>query len=82
VAVHVNDAPKDVPLDQLRDGQREIPMATGVINIAAFVNALNQIGYDGPVAAEPLGSSVRNLPAEEALSAVAGAMKNMMALVR
>lgn len=82
VAVHVNDAPKDVPLDQLRDGQREIPMATGVINMGGFINALNKIGYDGPVAAEPLGAPVRNLPPEEALAAVADAMKRMVALIQ
>jgi len=82
VAVHVNDAPKDVPLDELRDGQREIPMATGVINIAGFINALNKTGFDGPVAAEPLGAPVRKLPPEEALAAVADAMKRMMALIQ
>jgi len=82
VAVHVNDAPKDVPLDQLRDGQREIPLATGVINISGFINALHKTGYDGPVAAEPLGAPVRNLPPEEALATVADAMKRMMALIQ
>jgi len=82
VGAHLNDAPKDVPVDQLRDGQREIPLATGVIDTAGFVNALNQIGYDGPIAAEPLGSSVRNLPPEEALAKVAEVMKKAMALIQ
>ncbi len=81
VAAHLNDAPKDTPVDQLRDGQREIPLATGVIDTAGFVNALNQIGFDGPIAAEPLGSSVRNLPPEEALAMVAEAMKKAMSLI-
>jgi sugar phosphate isomerase/epimerase len=81
VGVHLNDAPKDVPLDQLRDGQREIPLATGVIDTAGFVNALNQIGYDGPIAAEPLGSSVRSLPPDEAVAKVAEVMKKAMALI-
>ena len=82
VGAHLNDAPKDVPVDQLRDGQREIPLATGVIDTAGFVNALNQIGYDGPIAAEPLGSSVRKLPPDEALAMVAQAMKSAMALIQ
>jgi sugar phosphate isomerase/epimerase len=81
VGVHLNDAPKDVPIDQLRDGQREIPLATGVIDTAGFVNALQQIGYDGPIAAEPLGSSVRSLPPDEALAKVADVMKKAMALI-
>ena len=82
VGVHVNDAPKDVPIDQLRDGAREIPLATGVIDMAGFVNALNQIGYDGPIAAEPLGSSVRSLPPDEAVAKVAEVMKKAMALIQ
>jgi len=82
VGAHLNDAPKDVPVDQLRDGAREIPLATGVIDTAGFVNALNQIGYDGPIAAEPLGSSVRTLPPDEALTQVAAAMKKAMALIQ
>lgn len=81
VGVHLNDAPKDVPVDQLKDGQREIPLATGVIDTAGFVNALNQVGYDGPIAAEPLGASVRTLPPDEALAKVAEVMKKAMALI-
>ena len=82
VGVHLNDAPKDVAIDQLRDGQREIPLATGVIDTAGFVNALNQIGYDGPIAAEPLGASIRNLPPDEAVAKIAEVMKQAMALIR
>ncbi len=82
VGVHLNDARKDVPVDQLVDGQREIPMATGVIDIAGFLNALNQIGYEGPAAAEPLGSSIRTLPPEEALAKISDAMKAAFALIK
>jgi sugar phosphate isomerase/epimerase len=82
VGVHLNDAPKDIPVDQLRDNQREIPMATGVINIGGFLNALNQIGYDGPAAAEPLGSSITKLPPEEAMAKLTEVMKQAMALIQ
>lgn len=82
VGVHLNDAPKDVPVDQLRDGAREIPLATGVIDIGGFLNALNQIGYDGPAAAEPLGSSIRSLPPDEILTKLAEVMKKAMALIQ
>ncbi len=82
IGVHLNDAPKDIPVDQLRDNQREIPLATGVINIGGFLNALNQIGYDGPAAAEPLGSSITKLPPEESLAKLAEVMKQAMALIQ
>jgi sugar phosphate isomerase/epimerase len=82
VAVHINDAPKDVPLDQQNDGRREIPLATGVIDTAGFVNALNQVGYDGPIAAEPSNAELRKLPPEEALAKIADSMKRAMALIQ
>ena len=33
--------------------QRELPGATGVIDLAQFIAALRRLGYDGPVRAEP-----------------------------
>ena len=75
VAVDLNDAPADVPKDQQRDNARELPMATGVIDAAAFLKALAAIGYDGPVRAEPFNEVVRRMPREEAVAATAVAMK-------
>jgi sugar phosphate isomerase/epimerase len=81
VAVDLNDAPADVPKDQQRDGSRELPGATGVIDVGAFLNALAEIGYDGPVRAEPFNDAVRKLPREEAVAATSRAMKNAFALL-
>jgi sugar phosphate isomerase/epimerase len=53
-----------------------------VIDLAGFLNALNQVGYDGPVAAEPMDAELRKLPPEEALSKTAESMKKAMALVK
>ena len=33
VACDLNDAPRSVPVDQQRDGVRELPCATGVIDL-------------------------------------------------
>jgi sugar phosphate isomerase/epimerase len=81
VAVDLNDAPADVPKDQQRDNARELPMATGVIDAAAFLKALAAIGYDGPVRAEPFNEAVRKMPREEAVAATAAAMKKAFALL-
>jgi hypothetical protein len=43
---------------------------------------LNQIGYDGPAAAEPMSAELRALPPEQALAKTADAMKRAFALVR
>lgn len=53
VSVDVNDAPTGVPREQLGDRQRELPGATGVIDLPQFLSALRHLGYDGPVRAEP-----------------------------
>lgn len=81
VACDLNDAPRSVPLDQQRDGVRELPCATGVIDVRAFLSALAAIGYDGPVRAEPFNATLRTLPAEEAVAATARAMKRAFAMV-
>jgi sugar phosphate isomerase/epimerase len=82
VSVDLNDAPAGVPIDQQQDGKRELPAATGVIDAAAFLNALNRIGYDGPVRAEPFNKAVNDLDDEPACEAVAKAMKKAFALIR
>jgi sugar phosphate isomerase/epimerase len=81
VAVDLNDAPSTIPKDQQKDGARELPMATGVIDVGSFLKALLGIGYDGPVRAEPFNEAVRRMPPEEAVAATSQAMKKAFALV-
>jgi sugar phosphate isomerase/epimerase len=69
VSVDLNDAPSGIPVDQQIDGKRELPAATGVIDAATFLGALQTIGYDGPVRAEPFNDVVRKMPADQALTA-------------
>ena len=81
VACDLNDAPRSVPIDQQRDGVRELPCATGVIDLKAFLTTLVAIGYDGPVRAEPFNATVRSLPADAAVAATSRAMKRAFALL-
>ena len=81
VAVDLNDAPAAIPKDQQKDGARELPMATGVIDAGGFLKALAEIGYDGPVRAEPFNEAVRNMPREDAVAATSQAMKKAFALL-
>jgi sugar phosphate isomerase/epimerase len=82
VAVDLNDAPAGIPVNQQMDGRRELPCATGVIDAAFFLNALNKLGYDGPVRAEPFNKPLNDLGNEEACAAVAAAMKKAFALIK
>src|SRR5690606_29006068 len=45
VSVDLNDAPVGLEKEDQFDNARELPAATGVIEIAPFVDALRQIGY-------------------------------------
>jgi len=75
VMCHLNDAPKGVPVGQQVDNRRELPCATGVIDVKGFLGGLIEIGYEGPVACEPFNQELRKLPSEQAVSTVATAMK-------
>lgn len=81
IAVDLNDAPAGIPKDQQVDNRRELPCATGVIDVASFLNALNQIGYDGPVRAEPFNQAVNHMGKDDACAAAAAALKKAFALV-
>jgi sugar phosphate isomerase/epimerase len=72
VYVHVNDAPSGVPIDEQVDHTRALPAETGVIDIAAFLRALRDIGYDGPVTPEPFKKELASLPSDDDRLAVVG----------
>lgn len=81
VAVDLNDAPAGLEIDQQLDNRRTLPMATGVIPVKTFLEALVAIGYDGPIRAEPFNQELEALDNEPALAATAAAMKQAFALV-
>ena len=66
VYVHLNDGIAGRTEDEQIDGQRELPGATGVIDLAGFVVTLKKIGYDGPCAVEPFKASLKELPSDDA----------------
>ncbi len=81
VSVDLNDAPAGIAADQQIDSQRELPLATGVLDVKTFLNTLDELGCDAPVRCEPFNAPLRALPAEQALAKVADAMKRAMALI-
>jgi sugar phosphate isomerase/epimerase len=81
VACDLNDAPAGVPVQDQIDSQRELPAASGVIDIAAFLRALITIGYDGPVRAEPFNRQLNALDNEAAIAATAAALRRALATV-
>jgi sugar phosphate isomerase/epimerase len=82
VVVHVNDAPAGIPWDEQIDTVRALPMETGVIDLAGFMQELQQLGYDGPVMPEPFSQRVSDLAATDPLAAAHKAARSMEALWR
>jgi sugar phosphate isomerase/epimerase len=66
VYVHVNDAPDGVALEAQLDLVRRLPAATGVIDLAGFMGALREVGYDGPVTPEPFEQRLKELTPDDA----------------
>lgn len=80
VAVHVNDLIADRPVDEQVVTERALPCETGVIDIAAFIGALEKIGYDGPVTSEPTNPKWKTAEPEEAVRELGESMDKMMTL--
>jgi sugar phosphate isomerase/epimerase len=81
ICCDLNDAPVGTPIDSQMDLVRDLPCATGVIDLKTFLNALAKIGYDGPIRAEPFKAELRKLPAEDAVARTAQAMKQAFSVV-
>jgi sugar phosphate isomerase/epimerase len=82
VSIDLNDAPLNIPLDQQQDGQRELPCATGVIDVGGFLNTLTALGCDAPVRCEPFNAALRAMPPEQALRTTIASMRKAFSLIR
>ena len=79
VYVHINDAVAGVDVDEQLDDVRRLPGATGVIDLVGFLQALDRIGYDGPVAVEPFDVSLAALPTAERVRLAAESVRGAFA---
>jgi sugar phosphate isomerase/epimerase len=79
VSVDLNDAPRGIPREQQRDNERELPVATGVIDAATFLGALVKMGYDGPIRPEPFNKPLNALENDPACAATSAAMHKAVA---
>jgi sugar phosphate isomerase/epimerase len=63
VVVHFDDSP-NLPPDQIRDNERLLP-GKGVIDLVAFLHALNRIGYKDSLSIEVFSKQLKQMPPEE-----------------
>ena len=81
ISADLNDAPSGIAIEAQYDNQRELPLATGVINVRDFLQALVDIGYDGPVRAEPFNKVLNERDDADACRLSVGALNKAFALV-
>ena len=77
VQVHINDAPAGVALDAQVDNVRGLPGETGVIDCKRFLECLVQIGYTGPITAEPFSARVKEMDDQDAIAATKQAIDSV-----
>jgi len=81
VYVHVNDAPAGVAIDEQLDNVRDLPGATGMIDMGDFLGALAEIQYDGPVVPEPFSRRLNEMASDRERARIAGeAMRKVFSL--
>ncbi len=78
VYVHINDAPPGLSMDEYVDNVRALPGETGVIDLTGFLQALQEIGYDGPVTPEPFSAKLNAMEDKaEAVKLAGGMLKDV-----
>jgi sugar phosphate isomerase/epimerase len=81
IYVHLSDAPERIPVDEQVDHIRRLPGSTGVVDNKGYLKALKEIGYDGPVTAEPFSAEIKALPPQEAAGVTAQALRSLLSEV-
>jgi len=75
VTVDLNDAKEGRTADEQLDWERELPGKSGIINLQGFLSTLREIGYDGPVRAEPFNKALGEKDNRAAIADTAHWMK-------
>ena len=75
VYVEINDGLKgDYDRFTLPEFERELPGATGTIDVTAMLKALDALGFDGPVVVEPWNAPLREMSPADAIEKVKKAL--------
>jgi sugar phosphate isomerase/epimerase len=76
VEAHINNAPK-LPADEQQDLTRTLPDETKTINLNAYLQTLQTMGYDGPVMVEPFSKKLAAMSADAACAVTAKSLKKV-----
>ena len=65
-------------MDELPDNVRRLPGETGVIDITGFLQALDRIGYAGPISVEPFYQRISEMANDDAARETAEAVRRCL----
>ena len=69
--MEINDGLKgDYDRFTLPEFQRELPLATGTVNLVGMLQKLDAMGFQGPVVVEPWNAPLREMSSEDAVKKV------------
>ncbi len=77
VLVHLNDGRAGLGPDEQMDLERDLPGANNVTDIRSLLQALDNMGYDGPCSVEPFLPRLRAVRAEEAVAETAASLQKV-----
>ena len=72
----INDAVIGRSRHEQKDLERNLPGKSGIIDTSPFLNFLNNIGYEGTVAAEPFNKELNKMNNEDAAKATFNSIKS------
>ncbi len=79
IGVRLADIPADADLSTITPEQRVMPGEGGVIDSAALITALADLGYDGPVAMAPNPAQFKGQTRESIISKASAALDSLLA---
>jgi sugar phosphate isomerase/epimerase len=79
--VELNDGLPGYDSQTMPEFARELPLTNGVNDVVGFLRALSRKAYRGPVVVEPWNQRIKDLPVEDAIAAVKGALDRCLSLV-
>lgn len=81
ITCDINDVRAGFERKEQTDGKRELPMATGIIDIKEFLEGVIAIGYDGPLRTEPFNKVLNDMENDAALETNMASIKMALATV-
>ncbi len=79
--VELNDADSQINQFSLSEYARELPLATGVVDVEGLLKELGRKQYEGPICIEPRNETISKMPPEEAIKVIKESLDDCMRIL-